>query len=133
MIIMAEIFYKDESYAIIGAAQRVHSVMGRGFLEEVYQEALEIEFQRRGIPYEREKRLTIDYDGVRLQKFYVADFVCYDKIILELKALPQLTGDHEAQTLNYLKATGVELGILMNFGDAHFNYKRLVNRFVSSK
>ncbi|MBR1550955.1 MAG: GxxExxY protein [Muribaculaceae bacterium] len=123
------LFTRKKVTQLLGAAQHVHSVLGRGFLEEVYQEALEIEFKRRGIPYEREKRLAINYDGIRLQKFYVADFVCYDKIIVELKALLLLAGEHEAQTLNYLKATGFKLGILMNFGESHFSYKRLINRF----
>ena len=95
---------------------RVYNVLGSGFLEAVYQEALEIEFQKLGIPYEREKELEIVYNGVVLNKKYVADFVCYDKIILELKAVKELDDSHRSQIFNYLKATGFKLGLLINFG-----------------
>ena len=122
---MGKVLLKDESYAIIGAAQYVHKVLGRGFLEEVYQEALEIEFQRREIPYEREVNLPIDYDGVRLSKYYVADFVCYGKIIIELKALTELRNEHLSQTINYLKVTGMDLGLLINFGEHRLHFERL--------
>ena len=88
---------------------KVYNTLGCGFLEAVYQEALEIEFNRRGIPYEREKELEIVYDGVVLNKRYVADFVCYDKIILELKAVKELDDSHRSQVFNYLKATGFKL------------------------
>ena len=87
-----------------------------GFLEAVYQEALEIEFQRRNIPYEREKELNIVYDGVRLKQTYKADFVCYGKIIVELKAVSALDDAHRSQVYNYLHATGYKLGLLYNFG-----------------
>ena len=108
--------YQNESYAIRGAAMKVYNTLGCGFLEAVYQEALEIEFNRRGIPYEREKELEIIYDDVVLNKRYVADFVCYDKIILELKAVKELDDSHRSQVFNYLKATGFKLGLLINFG-----------------
>ena len=122
---MAEVLFKEESFAVVGAAQHVHSVLGPGFLEEVYQEALEIEFQRRGIPYEREKRLSINYDGIPLSKYYIADFVCYGGMIVELKALSELTGEHKSQTINYLKATGFQLGLLINFGEKNLHFERL--------
>ncbi len=89
---------------------RVYNVLGSGFLEAVYQEALEIELDKRHIPYEREKELEICYDGIKLGKKYVADFVCYDKIILELKAVKELDDSHRSQLYNYLKATGFKLG-----------------------
>lgn len=95
---------------------RVYNVLGSGFLEAVYQEALEIELDKRHIPYEKEKELDVYYDGIRLGKKYVADFVCYDKIILELKAVKELEDSHRSQIYNYLKATGFKLGFLINFG-----------------
>lgn len=110
------IIYKDESYNIVGAAFHVYNKLGFGFLEAVYQEALEIEFQRRNIPYEREKELNIIYDGVQLKQTYKADFVCYGKIIVELKAVSKLDDAHRSQVYNYLYATGYRLGLLLNFG-----------------
>lgn len=110
------IIYKDESYSIVGAAFYVYNKLGHGFLEAVYQEALEIEFQRRGIPYEREKELKIMYDGVELKQTYKADFVCYGKIIVELMAVSDLDDAHRSQVYNYLHATGYRLGLLLNFG-----------------
>ena len=110
------LLYSDLTYAINGAAFHVYNKLGHGFLESVYQEALEIELDRRHVPYEREKELEIYYDGIKLGKKYVADFVCYDKIILELKAVKELDDSHRSQLYNYLKATGFKLGFLINFG-----------------
>lgn len=110
------IVYKEESYKIVGAAFKVYNNLGPGFLEAVYQEALEIEFQRQGIPYEREKELNIVYDGILLKQTYRADFVCYGKIIVELKAVSELDDAHRSQVYNYLHATGYRLGLLLNFG-----------------
>ena len=110
------IVYKDESYKIIGAALKVYNMLGPGFLEAVYQETLEIELQRQGIPYEREKELKIYYDSIELKQTYRADFVCYDKIIIELKAVSCLDDSHRSQIYNYLRATELNLGILINFG-----------------
>ena len=112
------IVYKDESYKIIGAAFKVYNTLGPGFLEAVYQEALEIEFQRQGIPYEREKELKISYDGIELKQTYKSDFVCFGKIIVELKAVSSLDEVHRSQVYNYLHATGYKLGLLLNFGCA---------------
>ena len=112
------IVYKEESYKIVGAAFKVYNTLGAGFLEAVYQEALEIELQRQGIPYEREKELKIVYDGVELKQTYKADFVCYGKIIVELKAVSALDDAHRAQVYNYLHATGLKMGLLLNFGTA---------------
>jgi len=112
------IVYKEESYKIVGAAFKVYNTLGAGFLEAVYQEALEIELQRQGIPYEREKELKIMYDGVELKQTYKADFVCYGKIIVELKAVSALDDAHRAQVYNYLHATGLKMGLLLNFGNA---------------
>lgn len=124
---MAEIIYKKESYKIIGAAMEVHKELGNGFLEAVYQEALESEFSLQAIPFEREKTMRISYKEQLLQKYYVADFICYDSVLVELKALTDLTTDHEAQLINYLKVTNLSLGILINFGKKSLQYKRIIN------
>jgi GxxExxY protein len=110
------LIYPEESYAIIGACLEVYKDKGCGFLEPVYQECLEIEFQHRRIPYVAQRVLTLTYRGRLLQQTYKPDFVCYDKIILELKAVTRLTDEHRAQTMNYLKATGYQLALLVNFG-----------------
>jgi len=110
------LIYSQYSYAINGAAFHVYNKLGHGFLESVYQEALEIEFKRRNIPFEREKELKIIYDGFELKQTYKADFVCYDKVIVELKAVSCLDDAHRSQVFNYLHATGYKLGLLYNFG-----------------
>lgn len=113
------LYNKEQSYAINGAAMNVYNALGHGFLEAVYQEALELEFIKRGIPYEREKELKIFYEGKELWQTYKADFVCYGDIIVELKAVAHLDDSHRSQVFNYLKATGFKLGLLYNFG--HYN------------
>ena len=120
------ILYKDEAYKIIGAAMNVHRELGCGFLEAVYSEALEIEFKQQNIPYMREVPLQIQYKGETLTKQYKADYICYNNIIVELKALSSFEGVHEAQVLNYLKATGHQLGLLINFGEPSLKHKRLI-------
>lgn len=110
------IVFKEESYKIIGAAFEVYNTLGPGFLEAVYQECLELEFQKRGIPYEREKEIVIKYNGYKLKQTYKADFICYDQIIVELKAVSEIIDSHRAQVSNYLRATNMKLGILLNFG-----------------
>lgn len=109
-------YYKEETYKINGAAMKVYNTLKSGFLEAVYQEALEIEFKKRGIPFEREKELTVFYDGVELKQTYRADFVCYGNIIVELKAVSQLDDAHRSQVYNYLCTTGYKVGLLFNFG-----------------
>lgn len=121
----SDILYKNESFRIIGAAMEVHKVLGCGFVEVVYQEALEEEFKKRNIPYEREKELKINYKDKLLSKTFRADFICYDNIILELKAVHEFTDDHYAQIYSYLKASNMPLGILINFGKANLDYYRL--------
>jgi len=121
------IVHKEESYRIIGAAFKVYNTLGYGFLEAVYQEALEIEFQHQGIPYEREKELKIYYGGVELKQTYKADFVCFGKIIVELKAVSALDDAHRSQVYNYLHATSCKLGLLLNFGcSEELEYQRIV-------
>ena len=121
-----DIIFKEEAYKVIGAAMNVHRELGCGFLEAVYAEALEIEFKDQNIPYKREFPLQIKYKEQPLKKSYVADYICYDKIIVELKATSFLESSNEAQVLNYLKATGFKLGLLINFGEQTLKYKRIV-------
>ncbi|RMF32695.1 MAG: GxxExxY protein [Chloroflexi bacterium] len=124
---MPGLIYKDEVYALVGAAMEVYNTLGPGFLEPVYQEALEIELAERHIPFKPQQELRIAYKGRYLRKTYVADFVVFDKIIVEIKALNRLTSREEAQLLNYLKATGMQVGVLINFGAANrLEWKRMV-------
>jgi GxxExxY protein len=113
---MTEIIYKKESYAIIGGCFEVSNAKGCGFLEPVYQECLAIEFEHQRIPAIAKPLLTLSYRGRTLLQTYQPDFVCFEKIILELKAVSTLADEHRAQLLNYLNATGFELGLLVNFG-----------------
>ncbi len=126
---MNEIILKNESYNIIGACMAVHRELGCGFLEAVYQEALEEEFKLRNIPYIREKQLAITYKEKLLHKKYQADFICYEGIIVELKALSELNPIHQSQLINYLKATKLKLGLLVNFGQRSLESKRVVNNY----
>jgi GxxExxY protein len=116
----------EQTSAIIGAAIEVHRELGRGFLEPVYQEALSKEFRRRDVPFQREVHLPIVYKGKQLACTYKADFICFDSIVVELKALATLTGIEQSQVLNYLKATGLRRGLLINFGGERTQCKRLV-------
>lgn len=123
---MTELILKDEVYSIIGAAMEVHSILGCGFLEPVYQEALEIELRKRKIPYAPQKQLPIYYKDNRLKKTYVADYIAFEKIVIEIKAITHLSSLEEAQLLNYLKATDHEVGLLINFGAESLQWKRMV-------
>ena len=118
--------FEKETYEIIGAAQDVHRELGSGFLEVVYQDALEIEFKKRNIPYQREYQLPIFYKDTKLPRTYSADFLCYNKIIVETKAVRTLTADSYAQTMHYLKATKLRLGLLINFGESSLKVKRII-------
>jgi GxxExxY protein len=124
---VAVLFYEAESYKILGACYEVYKGMGRGFLEGVYQECLEIEFTQRGLPFASQHKLPISYKGQTLTQFYKADFVCYDKIIIEVKAVSRLINEHRAQAIHYLKATGLQLAVLVNFSAApRLEHERLV-------
>src|SRR5687767_7852399 len=123
---MPEIILKDESYKIIGLCMEVHRVLGMGFKEIIYKDALEIEFQQGDIPYQREKLYKVVYKGKILPRKYPADFVVYGSIILEVKAIPFIINNFVLQTRNYLKASGLKLGIIANFGGKSFNSRRIV-------
>ncbi|MEK7865441.1 MAG: GxxExxY protein [Planctomycetota bacterium] len=115
---MPELLLKHEVYQIVGAAFQVYNELGTGFLEAVYQEALEVELRARGVPFEATAQLRIRYKGQLLEKHYVCDVICFDCVIVELKAMVRLTSLDEAQLLNYIKASGHRVGLLLNFGAA---------------
>lgn len=123
---MSQIYKDPKTFEIIGAAMEVHRELGSGFLEAVYQEALCIEFNLRKIPFQREIELPISYKEAVLSTSYRADFICYDDIIVELKAISQMSGKEESQILNYLKATRLKIGLLLNFGSNQLEYKRFI-------
>ncbi len=124
---MAEIIYKEESYEIISVCFKVYNKLGKGLVEAVYKDALELEFRKRNIPFEREKSFDIYFEETKLNRKYPADFVVYDKIILEVKATKDIIGKYIKQTLNYLSASKFRLGIIANFGCDSLIYKRLIN------
>lgn len=111
-----KLLYADEAFALRGAFFQVYRTMRPGFLEGVYQECLEIEFGRRGLPFTAHRPLQLSYEGICLKQTYVADFVCFDQIVVELKAVRTIAPEHRAQLINYLRATGLQLGLLVNFG-----------------
>ena len=122
------LIFKEECYAIVGAAIEVHKQLGHGFLEAVYQEALDKELTERGIPFRPKAKLEIEYKEALLDKHYEADFICYEKIVVEIKSAETLTSKDTSQVINYLKATGLRLGILINFGsEGKLEWRRLVN------
>ncbi|MBI4288569.1 MAG: GxxExxY protein [Chloroflexi bacterium] len=122
-----ELIYKEEAYRIVGSAITVSNTLGCGFLEAVYQEAMEIELRESRVPFEAQKRIQIQYKNRILQKEYVADFLCYDRIIVEIKAIKMITVLEEAQLLNYLNATKLPLGLIINFGAPKLEWKRYIN------
>jgi len=127
-----EILYKQESYRIIGACLEVYKEKGSGFLEAVYQECLAMEFADQGVQFIEQERLRLEYKGKTLRQSYEPDFVCFGKIIVEIKAVRLLTDEQRAQIINYLKATGMELGLLVNFGShPKLEHERFVNQPLS--
>jgi GxxExxY protein len=123
---MSDLIFKEEVYAIIGAAMDAHNELGVGFLEPVYQEAFGIELTSRSIPFTVQQKIPIQYKNHVLKKTYVTDIVAFNKIIVEIKAIDHLSGREEAQLLNYLKATEHELGLLINFGANKLEWKRMI-------
>lgn len=120
-------WHKEETYEIVGAAMEVHKQLGCGFTEKAYQDALAQEFVLRGIPFEREVRMQIVYKGVTLESDYIPDFVCYGKIIVELKAVEELTSMHQSQAINYAHVADMKVALLINFGAESLEYERLYN------
>ncbi len=124
---MTEIIYKEESFMIVGACFEVYNEMGCGFFEAVYQECVELEFGIQQIPFMAQKQLQLTYKARTLKSLYIPDAICFDKIIVELKAVKELADEHRAQVHNYLKATGYRLGLLVNFGHhPKMHYERIV-------
>ena len=123
---MADIIYKAESFSVIGLSMEVHNNLGKGFLEIVYKDALEYEFRKNSIPFEREKEYIINYKDMILPHKFYADFVVLDKIILEIKGMSGIADEHIAQAINYLKVSGCKLGLIVNFGQLSLQYKRVV-------
>jgi GxxExxY protein len=126
MNIVDDLLFKEETYQVIGICMKIHSRLGRGFKEIVYKDALEVELIRKQISYEREKSFKIEYEGAILKHRFDADFLIFDCIILEIKAAWKIHTDNFKQTLNYLKASQIKLGILINFGEQRLNFKRVV-------
>jgi GxxExxY protein len=124
--VTTDLLYKDEVYAVVGAAMEVHTSLGYGFLESVYQEAFEMELNARGIPFTAQSSIPIRYKEHLLTKQFIADLVVFGKIIVELKAANRLDSSHDAQVINYLKASGYSVGLLLNFGSQSLQWKRLV-------
>lgn len=123
---MPDILFKEESYLIIGKCMEIHRTLGMGFKEAVYKDAMELEFADAVIPFNREQRYNIHYKGISLRHSYIADFVVFDSIILEVKAASSIINQFTTQTINYLKASGLRLGIIINSGESSLKYKRVV-------
>ncbi len=121
-----DLIYKEESYRIVGACMKIHKSLGKGFKEVVYTDAMEIEFKNKGIGYEREKKFNIAYEGVVLPHQFVADYFVFNSIIVEAKATSVIHSDAFRQTLNYLKASQIKLGILINFGTDSLTFQRII-------
>ncbi|MBQ0907157.1 GxxExxY protein [Flavobacterium sp. F-328] len=123
---MHELYLKEEAYSIIGICMEVHKILGKGHSEKVYGDALEYEFRKNNIPYSRESKFNIEYKEIVLPTYYFADFLVFDEIILEIKAIQELSKSEIKQTLNYLAASKNKLGILVNFGEDSLKYKRII-------
>ncbi len=123
---MSDIIYKEESYRIIGLCMEVHNNLGAGFLEIVYKDALEYEFKKANVPYEREKQYEVNYKGITLPHRFYADFVIMDKIILEVKGIHGIADEFVAQAINYLRVSNNKLALIVNFGELQLSYKRIV-------
>ena len=124
---MGKLLFEENTYKIIGACMSVHKGLGAGFLESVYHEALEKEFKNQKVNFESKKKLQVYYNNAPLQKYFIADYICFDNIVVEIKAASFLHKDTEAQTINYLKSTNYPLGLLINFGQSSLTWKRFIN------
>jgi GxxExxY protein len=123
---MTELLYKDESFKIIGLCMDIHNNLGAGFMEIVYKDALEYELNKANIPFQREKEYSVNYKGIILPHKFYADFVVFNKIILEIKAVSRIEEDFVAQALNYLSISKNRLALIVNFGELKLEYKRIV-------
>ncbi len=123
---MQDLIYKQEVFQIVGAAMNVHRYFGPGFTEKVYQEALQVEFQKQEIPYKRENPIRAKYHDIELNAEFVPDFICYNDIVVELKAVKELDDIHRSQAINYGKVAGTKLSLLINFGEPSLRYERYV-------
>lgn len=121
------LLFEQQTYIIIGACIEVHKILGNGFLESVYEEALEKEFIKRNIPYKRQCKLSLFYDGKQMDKYFKVDFLCFETIILEIKAACFLNNEMKKQTINYLNASNLQVGLLVNFGESSLRWKRFIN------
>ena len=126
------IAFPEESHKIVGAATAVHRYFGSGFSEKVYQDAFEVELKSKGIPYQREVQLHATYNGIELSSLFVPDFICYDQIVVELKAVKEIDNMHRSQAINYAKVSGLPLAILINFGEPSLKFERFPNRKPNS-
>jgi len=124
---MSKLVFEEETYKVIGACIKVHKTLGNGFSEDVYHEALEKELAKAEIPFEHEKKLPVYYEGNKLNNYSVADFVCFDKIIIEIKSIGFLNQNIKQQALNYLKSTNLEVGLLINFGENSLTWKSFIH------
>jgi GxxExxY protein len=124
---MSKLLFEEETYKIIGTCMMVHKSLGAGFLESVYHEALEKEFVIQQVNFDSKRKLQVYYNEVALKKYFIADFICFDKIVVEIKATTFLHKDTEAQTINYLKSTNYPVGLLINFGQSSLTWKRFIN------
>lgn len=129
---MTKLVFEEETYKVIGSCIKVHKKLGNGFTEGVYQEAVMKELSKAEIPFEKEKKLPIFYEGYKLNHYYIANFLCYDKIIVEIKVIGFLNENIKRQSLNYLKSTNFEVGLLINFGENSLTWKRFINTPSSS-
>ena len=125
---MDELLYKDESKTLLGLAMLLHRELGCGFKEKIYQDAFEVLLKENNIPYEREKHMKMVYHGIELEHDYYYDFLCYDKICVELKANSNIFGEYESQIINYIHIGNLRLGLLLNFGTSSLQYKFYPNR-----
>ena len=130
---MPDYLYKEESKQLLGIAMQLHRELGCGFKEKVYQDAFEVLLQENDIPYEREKHIALTFHGVVLEHDFFYDFLCYDKIGVELKAYSEITGEFESQLINYLHVGNQQLGLLLNFGTTSLEYKFIPNRHNYTK
>lgn len=124
---MSTLLFEEETYKIFGTCMMVHKSLGAGFLESVYHEALEKEFEIQKVNFDSKRKLQVYYNEVALNKYFIADFICFDKIVVEIKATTFLHKDTEAQTINYLKSTNYPVGLLINFGQSSLTWKRFIN------